>query len=79
MPAPAFFCRSSFQQMISRTLAVVAFLGVGVWMESAAMAAPPFHGSLFTPVSQKTAIGPPYTAPVVTMPMSRGNSRPGRT
>lgn len=31
-------------------------------------AAPPFHGSLFTPVDKKTAIGPPPTDPVAYYP-----------
>ena len=54
--------------MIRRGLAVVAVLGAGVGWGSETLAAPPFHGSLFTPVSQKTAIGPPYNAPVAYYP-----------
>ncbi len=38
------------------------------WPGAEGWAAPPFHGSLFTPVSQNSAIGPPHTAPVAYYP-----------
>lgn len=38
------------------------------WALSEVAAAPPFHGSLFTPVNEKAAIGPPCTEPVAYYP-----------
>ena len=37
-------------------------------MVPGASAAPPFHGSLFTPVGEQTAIGPPCTEPMAYYP-----------
>ncbi len=38
------------------------------WMLTRASAAPPFHGSLFTPVGDQTAIGPPSKEPTAYYP-----------
>ncbi len=48
--------------------AVLVLTWLVPWMLSEASAAPPFHGSLFTPVGNQTAIGPPCTDPVAYYP-----------
>lgn len=44
------------------------WLASGAWFPSAATAAAPYHGSLFTPVGEKAAIGPPTAAPTAYYP-----------
>ena len=46
---------------------ILIFILVCVWAGPEAMAAP-FHGTLFTPVSENSAIGPPSTDPVAYYP-----------
>ena len=47
---------------------LLIFALLSAWPWSEARAAPPFHGSLFTPVSKETAIGPPASDPVAYYP-----------
>ncbi len=50
------------------SFAILLLVLLSPWVLSEASAAPPFHGSLFTPVSSQTAIGPPCTDPVAYYP-----------
>ena len=52
---------------LART-AILLIVLLAPWGLAEASAAPPFHGSLFTPVASQTAIGPPCTEPVAYYP-----------
>ncbi len=51
---------------LARAVLTTAFCGL--WVVPEVSAAPPFHGSLFTPVSDQTATGPPCTEPMAYYP-----------
>ena len=58
-----------FRRCIRRCVSAVLMLALFAWWGlTEASAAPPFHGSLFTPVRDLTAIGPPCTEPVAYYP-----------